>query len=110
MTIQIVDKVVSAYKRWSHFVLPFQKIQQELQKPSKSAGKRGIPSHYPGQFFQVYTCECKRGFHFHPCFTNHTLGFFIIPAPGKLCFYRMLLPYTTLYQPEQLTGRHPLPA
>ena len=71
MTIQIVDKVVSAYKRWSHFVLLFQEIQQELQKPSKSAGKRGIPSHYPGQFFQVYTCECKRGFHFHPSFTNH---------------------------------------
>ena len=46
MTIQIVDKVVSAYKRWSHFVLLFQEIQQELKKPSKSAGKRGIPSHY----------------------------------------------------------------
>ena len=28
---QIVDKVVSAYKRWSHFVLPFQIIQQEIQ-------------------------------------------------------------------------------
>ena len=24
---QIVDKVVSAYKRWSHFVLLFQKIK-----------------------------------------------------------------------------------
>ena len=47
------------------------KSNKSCKKPSKSAGKRGIFSHYPGQFFQVYTCECKRGFHFHPCFTNH---------------------------------------
>ena len=55
---QIVDKVVSASKSWSHFVLSNKQIQQSLQKVAETNKKRGITSQYLGQFLEIYTREC----------------------------------------------------
>ena len=78
MTIQIVDKVVSAYKRWSHFVLLFQEIQQELQKPSKSAGKReGFP-------------PISLPFRYSLLIYGSSYGYFVFFATFVLCFSSFL--------------------